>query len=76
MIKITTSHHKKPEFVKFLDFLVSNGVKIIVTKIEKADELQGLIKYDLNLVQGFLYGKPSEFNHFEERIWGNDVFSV
>ncbi|QVK21100.1 EAL domain-containing protein [Mycoplasmatota bacterium] len=76
MIKITTDHYKKPEFSKFIEFLVSKGVQVIVTKIEKVDELHALIKYDLNLVQGFWYGKPREFNRFEEQIWSNNVFGV
>ncbi|XMB68015.1 EAL domain-containing protein [Mycoplasmatota bacterium zrk1] len=76
MIKITTDHYKKPEFSKFIEFLVSKGVQVIVTKIERVDELHALIKYDLNLVQGFWYGKPREFNRFEEQIWSNNVFGV
>ncbi|XMB87288.1 EAL domain-containing protein [Mycoplasmatota bacterium WC44] len=76
MIKVTTDHSMKPEFSSFKEFLISNGVQLIVTKVEKMDELQTLINNDLILAQGFLYGKPTKFEQFIEQIWSNNVFKI
>ncbi|XMB87292.1 EAL domain-containing protein [Mycoplasmatota bacterium WC44] len=76
MIKITTNHYKKAEFSKFREFLVSRGVQVIATKVEKIDEMHALINSEFNLAQGFLYGKPSKFEQLVEQIWSNNVFRI
>ena len=67
LIRDIHKHNLKKVIVNYLIRMAhDNGIKVVAEGVEKIEELETVVYMGVDLIQGFLFSKPTENPNFEE----------